>query len=161
MSTTPATASTRTPSIILVDTNLLLRFFSPQHPDHDLVSTAIAVLEREIGPCCVVPQIVYEYWAVATRPRDVNGLGRAPDEASQDLDRISALFNVLPDDERLFPAWRALVSTYKVSGKSSHDARLAAAADVHGVRHLLTFNTPDFRRFDRLTLHDPREVAAA
>ena len=36
---------------------------------------------------------------------------------------------------------------YGVSGVQVHDARLVATMIVHGVTHILTFNTSDFVRY--------------
>jgi predicted nucleic acid-binding protein len=148
-------------SILLVDTNILLRYFNPAHPDCALTRRAVASVVNRVGVACVVPQVIYEFWVVATRSKEKNGFNRLITEVEQDVGFILQTFRFLADNERVFSEWKSLVATHAVIGKTAHDARLAAAADVHGVRHLLTFNTPDFRRFDRLTLHDPREVATA
>ncbi len=38
--------------------------------------------------------------------------------------------------------------TYGVSGVQVHDARLVATMLVHGVTHILTFNTSGFTRYN-------------
>jgi predicted nucleic acid-binding protein len=50
------------------------------------------------------------------------------------------------------------VETYGVSGRQVHDARLAAVMEVHGVTHILTFNTDDFRRYPGIISVDPHAV---
>jgi predicted nucleic acid-binding protein len=46
-----------------------------------------------------------------------------------------------------------------VIGKQAHDARLVAAMKVHDLRHLLTFNDTDFKRFTEITVVNQRDVA--
>ncbi len=75
------------------------------------------------------------------------------------LNRIKSLFPLLPDLPAHFYEWERLVTTHKVSGKSAHDARLAAAMSVHGLTHILTFNTADFARYPGVTALDPSTVA--
>ena len=51
---------------------------------------------------------------------------------------------MLEDGLPVYREWLTLVQTQSVSGVQVHDAYLAAAMRVHGVTHLLTFNTTDF-----------------
>jgi predicted nucleic acid-binding protein len=39
-----------------------------------------------------------------------------------------------------------------------HDARLVAVMEVHGLTHLLTFDTPDFHRFAGITAVHPQDL---
>jgi hypothetical protein len=50
------------------------------------------------------------------------------------------------------------MTTYRVSGKNAHDARLVAVMNVNRVNKILTFNVQDFLRFDRIQVLDPRSV---
>ena len=56
----------------------------------------------------------------------------------------------LVDSNGVYTEWRRLVVRHKVSGVQVHDARLAASMYAHGLTHILTFNTADFARFDRI-----------
>jgi predicted nucleic acid-binding protein len=47
----------------------------------------------------------------------------------------------------VYTEWRRLVVSFEVSGMQVHDARIVAAMIVHGVTHILTFNTADFVRY--------------
>jgi len=69
------------------------------------------------------------------------------------------LFPLLDDSPAIFPEWQRLVAAHAVLGKNGHDARLVAAMLVHGVTHLLTFNTADFARFPGITALDPASIA--
>lgn len=103
-------------------------------------------------------QNLIEFWAVATRPREANGLGwstqRTADEIRQILDR----FALLADTPDIVRRWLTLVANYDIKGKKVHDTRLVAVMQTHGVTSLLTFNTADFKNYPDITLLHPREV---
>jgi predicted nucleic acid-binding protein len=60
---------------------------------------------------------------------------------------IESQIPMLPDDPAVHLVWRRLVVTHAISGVQVHDARIAAAMQVHGVKRILTLNTRDFTRF--------------
>ena len=91
----------------------------------------------------------------------VNGLGKTPSEAANELAGIKSNFPLLSDTSAIYQEWETLVAAFSVSGKNTHDARLVAAMLVHGVTHLLTFNTGDFTRYTGVTVLDPAVVAAS
>lgn len=132
---------------ILVDTNMVLRFVDEKDPRHALVSDALMAVFARGDHICIVSQVVYEFWAVATRPSEVNGLGWSPQVVRTIFERLLELFLLVPDPEQLFSTWLDLVTTYGVSGKPTHDARLAAAARAHAFDALLTLNPDHFKRF--------------
>ena len=140
---------------VLVDTNVLIRLASPADPLRELAVTAMAALVLRGHRPCLTPQNYYEYWVVATRPHDKNGLGLPIEKVAADLEKFDVDFDFLPDFGELFQTWREIVVSYRVSGKLAHDARLAAAMLRHGVTHLLTFNAQDFARFKEITAIPP------
>jgi hypothetical protein len=108
---------------ILVDTNLLLREVQSGHTQHRAAVEAENFLRLRGDTLCLVPQVLYEFWAVATRPTAVNGLGLSPAQAATEITRFKSLFVLLADTAAIFPEWERLVTTYAVSGKNAHDAR--------------------------------------
>ena len=136
--------------IYLVDTNVLLRFADRAHPRHPRVRAAVRTLRAEGHRLRATPQNCVEFWNVATRPADRNGLGLEPADADRLLRLVERLFPVLPDVPAVYPQWRQLVVAFGVSGVQVHDARLVAAMTVHGVSHILTFNVADFVRYATL-----------
>jgi predicted nucleic acid-binding protein len=134
---------------ILVDTNILLRSIQPHHPHYPLVERAFAHLRVRRETLFVAVQNLIEFWAVATRPlASENGLGMATEEAGRELAAIKDLFPILPEPASIFEEWESLVTTYGVSGKNTHDARLVAVMKLHAITRILTFNVADFARFD-------------
>jgi predicted nucleic acid-binding protein len=67
-------------------------------------------------------------------------------------------FVLLPETPEIYPAWEALVTLNGVSGKPSHDARLAAAMQVYGVHEILTFDKTGFSRFGGFEAVNPLDV---
>ncbi len=145
---------------ILVDTNILLRRAQPVSPHHQLALDALIELVRAGNTLCVVPQVIYEFWSVATRPVNVNGLGMSVAQAMRSVQDLLQDFVLLKDERGIYPIWQSLVVDHSVSGKTSHDARLVAAMQRHGLSQLLTFNVSDFQRFPGLTAHSPVDVLA-
>lgn len=146
---------------ILLDTNVLLRLDDTAHAHHAAAFAAIEHLGTAGQECVLFPQVVYEFWVVATRPLNVNGMGLDVSRVDRIVTEWQELFPVLTTDESsLFSLWRKLVVTHTVEGKPAHDARLVAAMLRHGVKHLLTFNTVDFKRFSDIVAISPDDVVA-
>jgi predicted nucleic acid-binding protein len=145
--------------VIFVDTNPLLRYVEIGHPHHQQAAEALEQLRTAGHDLAIVPQVVFEFWVVATRPAAQNGLGLAAERTAEEIDRFVDLYSVFHDDHLVYEAWRDLVTRYKVLGKPAHDARLVAAMLRHGVTRLLTFNAPDFARYAEITAISPEAAA--
>jgi len=141
-----------------VDTNILLRSIDDGHPAQPVAQNRLLELRNSGETPFIFPQNLVEFWAVATRPIANNGLGWNIDRAEQELADLKTLFVVLPDTDAILPEWERLVVHHRVVGKQTHDARLVASMLVHGVTHLLTFNTNDFKRYDEITVVNPQGV---
>ena|ERR1051325_798231 len=144
--------------LCLLDTNILLRSLDRNHPQCRVVRRAIVALRRQNAQPCFVAQNLIEFWAVATRPVDANGLGMSTEWAAAQLAKIKRFFVILPETSEILPRWEKLVIQYRVLGKKTHDARLAAAMEVHGVSQILTFNTGDFSRYPGIRVIDPQDL---
>ena len=62
--------------------NILLRSAEPTHRQYAEARDAVRSLNRRGHDLVIVPQNLYEFWAVATRPVANNGLGMTPAEAA-------------------------------------------------------------------------------
>lgn len=140
---------------------MLLRSIELNHPMHTQAAEALNVLLEGDGLAYITTQNLIEFWNVATRPLKQNGLGMTVAQTDDELGKLQTLFNVLLDSPELYFAWRTLVTEYAVMGVQVHDTRLVAAMLVHGVTHILTFNTSDFNRFNELiTVVHPSDIFA-
>lgn len=142
----------------LLDTNILLRLSKRSDPHHGLVKAALDALTDRGADICCTPQNVSEFWNVCTRPSDRNGFGLSIVETDEALRAIELTVTVLPDNEQIYRAWRVLVVRHQVRGVQVHDARLAAAMQVHGIAHILTLNQPDFVRYSSISVVHPQDV---
>jgi predicted nucleic acid-binding protein len=140
---------------VLADTNILVRGVHRKAAKHREALRAIRMLRDRGDRVCVVPQNLYEFWAVATRPVESNGLGLHPAQAARITSRIEEICAVLRDSPGIYDEWRRLVVAHAVSGKKTHDARLVAAMNVHGITQILTFNVEDFARFPSIQALHP------
>lgn len=154
--------ATTPPNAYLLDTNSLLGFATPHHHNAATTRPALIALEAAGARLCVTPQVLIEFYAVATRDRPDRGLGWTPQGATKAIAALVAKFEMLDDAPAVFAQWQKLTTAHKVKGKSAHDTRLAAVALAHGVPALLTSNTRHFARFakDGLTATDPTAVTA-
>lgn len=141
-----------------LDSNLPLRWADRRSAQHATIVPAIRALHRNGEATIFSSQVVVEFWAVATRPLSVNGLGFTPKRASQLVGRLEVLGMMLPDPHDLHARWLDLVTTHGVSGKKVHDARLVAFMLGHGIGHILTFNGADFARYPGIIAVDPRAL---
>ncbi|MFM6282248.1 MAG: PIN domain nuclease, partial [Dolichospermum sp.] len=60
----------------------------------------------------------------------------------------------------VYSEWEGLVITHSVIGINVHDAKLVAAMLVHGITHILTFNTKDFARYSEIIAVNPTKIAS-
>ncbi len=132
---------------VLVDTSVLVRLRDAGSPAGDVCRDALSLLRSQHNEVCLCAQPIIEYWVVATRPRDVNGLGLTTREAEGDLTDFGRLFRWLREPPDIAQRWRRLVTRYSVSGKPAHDARLVALMQAHRLSTILTLNPADFSRY--------------
>lgn len=148
--------------MILLDTNLLARITDSRHPHCAPSRNAIQQLRSQGEQLVIVPQNLFEFWAVATRssgkpPSGQNGLGMTCSRASDWIRYFQRRFNLLPDQSNLVTHWVNLVKSHAIKGFKCHDARLVAAMQTYGVAKLLTFNGADFKQFSIVVI-DPHTV---
>ena len=147
------------PAAHLIDTNILLRLARRDQPEHGIVRQAMTALAGT--DLYYTHQNIAEFWNVATRPVHLNGFGLPLADVDREVTIIERLLILLPEDARVYHEWRRLVVAHSVSGAKVHDARLVAAMRVHGITHLLTLNTVDFKRYDGIIAVHPSTVQAS
>ena len=105
----------------------------------------------------MAPQVLIEFWVVATRPTAVNGLGWDPPVVEAAIQGLMQQFPLLTEGPAVFTTWLRLVST-GVRGKRAHDARLAAVALANGISQIITLNVADFADMAGVAPVDPRSL---
>jgi predicted nucleic acid-binding protein len=99
------------------------------------------------------------FWNVCTRPLAARGGLELTIEATERKAKlIEKQFRLLPENLATHQEWRRLVKIHNVKGVQVHDTMLAAVMNIYGITRLLTFNTPDFKRFGNLDVVSPADV---
>lgn len=142
----------------LVDTNLLLRAYQHTSPSRMQATNAVRKLLADNEQVYITAQNLVEFWAVATRPVAANGFGWSTGQVATQIEMIVKQFRMIEDSPDIFTHWWQLVTSQRVSGKRTHDARLVAVMLAHGITHLLTFNIQDFKIFTGIVLVHPDDV---
>lgn len=143
----------------LLDTNILLRWVKPDDRDYAIVISAIETMLTASVVLCYTSQNLGEFWNTCTRPLDRNGFGLTPKEADRRARYFEDRLRLLPDSLEVHNEWRRILITHNVSGVQVHDARLAAAMRVHGVKRILSFNDADFVRYHDIEVVHPRTLS--
>ncbi|MFY7883564.1 MAG: type II toxin-antitoxin system VapC family toxin [Dolichospermum sp.] len=141
----------------LLDTNILLRASDPNSSSYPLIMNVVDMIIRQGGECLITSQILIEFWVVATRPKDVNGLGWTTQKTQQEINQILSQFSLLEESPDIFPLWFQLVTIYNIKGKRTHDIRLLAVMKASNITHLLTFNSDDFIPVPNITIVHPQD----
>jgi predicted nucleic acid-binding protein len=132
---------------VFVDTNVLLRAADPGDAKHEAAVTALAALVGSGEVLAITPQIAAEFWNVATRPVQNNGLDMSIDEARNEMVRLEGFFLICEESVDVYAEWKRLVVAHAVKGVQVHDTRIVAAMNVYGIRRIVTFNGDDFQRY--------------
>jgi predicted nucleic acid-binding protein len=144
----------------LVDTNILLRISRISDPQQKMIGAALEELERQGAELFYTLQNIAEFWNVSTRPTGSNGYGLPVRETEERVGYIERTMTLLPESEQVYAIWRRLLLNHGVRGVQVHDARLAAAMEAYGIKHLLALNRADFLRYGEVLAIHPSEVLA-
>lgn len=146
---------------VLVDTGVLLRLINEADAHHDLVVRALDALVKQGERLVTTVQNIAEYLNVATRPAELNGLGRSPVETLTSLaESIEPACTVLGEQVDHYDEFKRLLTTYEVRGKQVHDVRLVASMATWKITKILTLNERHFLRFttEGITVLTPEAV---
>lgn len=95
----------------LLDTNIILRFANSQSLEYNLIRNTISQILLQGGQCFITPQVIIEFWVVATRPVNVNGLGWTVEQTTQAVQMLINQFHLLEETSDVFSIWLNLVKT--------------------------------------------------
>src|ERR1035437_2481285 len=124
----------------LLDTNILLRTSQPASQQYaDAIASGASLLHAG-RTLCISSQSIYEFLAVATKPRTENGLGMKHAVADAQLTKLLVSIEVFYDSAAIAAELRRLVVAHQVTGKKIHDARMVAPMNVQKITEILTFN---------------------
>ncbi|BAY34399.1 hypothetical protein NIES2107_63040 [Nostoc carneum NIES-2107] len=144
----------------LLDTNIILRFADTRSSEYEIINNAIFQILLQGGRCFITPQVLIEFWVVATRPVAVNGLGWTPEETERAVQMLINQFELLEETSDIFPIWLGLATTHRISGKHTHDLRIQAVVLAHNISHILTLNPKDFVAIEGITIVHPNSISS-
>ena len=98
---------------------------------------AVSKLLRQKGAVFFCSQNIAEFWNVAARPPELNGLGLSHEEALREVSSIETLLTLLPDVPAIYTVWKQIVKRHRVQGVKVYDARLVAVMGVYAVESVL------------------------
>ena len=78
---------------LLIDTNILVRRINRHDPQYRDVRHALEEIARRGDRICITPQNMTEFWNVATRPANKNGLALTPSHADRIVRRFEESFH--------------------------------------------------------------------
>jgi predicted nucleic acid-binding protein len=139
-------------SPLFIDTNILVFANVAEAPKHALALGALRQARRTRREMWINRQVLREFLAVRTRPQTFAEAA----EVQTVVERVrwfTSHFRVAEESAAVTQKLLELMESYQVGGKQVHDATIVATMLVNGVRHLLTDNPDDFRRFeDQITI---------
>ena len=144
---------------LLIDTNVLIRMRDTDSAHHaDCVAALAHLRESHPGSACLCAQVMIEYWVVATRPAEVNGLGLTIAETEQDIFDLQQVFPCLPEPPDIANCWLKVVVSHAVQGRQAHDARLIAFMRTQDISYVLTINKDHFTRYEGISVLSPADA---
>ncbi|HEY9850808.1 MAG TPA: hypothetical protein V6D28_15180 [Leptolyngbyaceae cyanobacterium] len=87
----------------LLDTNILLRSSDPTSPSQALADISVTRLLSRNDRLYITSQNIVEFWVVATRPAQVNGLGWSVQQTHTEIEQILSQFPLLEETPEIFP----------------------------------------------------------
>ena len=139
---------------VFIDTNVLVYAARTLAAQHAAAVAAFEAVAQRPASLWISRQVIREYLAAMTRPQP--GMATLPViEALIDAKRLEQRFNVADETSMVTGHLLQLLDQIPAAGKQVHDANIVATMLAHGIRHLLTFNVADFRRFEPLIAIEP------
>ena len=137
---------------MFVDTNVLVNSRVLEAPQHAIARMHLERAFSDDEPLTINRQIIREYLAVVTRPRNWP-VPITYEEALEDVSRLLSTYEVLEDGPVVTDRLLELCRSVPAGGKQIHDANIVATMLAYGERRLLMLNAADFRRYaDRIEL---------
>jgi predicted nucleic acid-binding protein len=86
----------------LIDTNIWLRSVQHAAPHHTAAVEALATLLSQGNDVFITAQNLIEFWSVASRSIEANGLGWSVEAVRQEINRLLVQFPLLDDTADIF-----------------------------------------------------------
>ena len=142
---------------VFLDTNVLVYANVEESPFHEAAFTAIETRYTAGIVLWISRQVLREFLATLSRPQRFTN----PRPVSTMIERVrffQGRFQIAEDNPQVTERLLALMEQIPTGGRQVHDANIVATMQAYGIRHLLTHNTDDFKRFSGLITLLPIEA---
>jgi predicted nucleic acid-binding protein len=132
---------------LFVDTNVLVFANVAEAPLHKVALAKLQEYRESDCKIWISGQVLREYLAVRSRMES----SKRASHLSTLVDRVrffESAFNVAYDTQATMDKLLMLMKKVDVGGKQIHDANIVATMLTHDIKHLLTDNVEDFKRFE-------------
>ncbi len=137
-----------------IDTNILVAFVIPEHPDHGRVRQRIVQFQQEGRRLAVTSGILAEFVHVVTDPRHFeNPLNMFEALTWATFWSEAEEVVIISTDIAAHQQWLVWLEQYHLGRKRLLDTQIAATWWSAGIREIFTLNPADFRVFDTFQLH--------
>lgn len=142
--------------LIALDTNVLVYAYFEDSPHFAVSDTLLAAAEQEAAGLCVADQVLAEFFATVTNPKQVSSPMTSA-EAAGAVREILALPGIvpLPTPVGLTSRWLELVDEHPVTRQAIFDLQLAATLIANGVRRIYTFDATHFASIPEFEALEP------
>jgi predicted nucleic acid-binding protein len=123
-----------------VDTNVLAYALISSAPQNFMAMRLLQRLDDEDAEIWISRQVLRELAVVLSRSSH-------KDQVTASLRGVATSFCIAEEHELVSEQLFLLLDQFQVSGKNIHDANIVATMLAYDIRHLLTYDTADFRRF--------------
>lgn len=134
---------------LFIDTNILIYANVAAAPFHIQALNTLKEAQQTSRPLWISRQVIREFVAARTRPQTF----AQPSSSAQIIERVEYLeerFQVADDTSSVTKQLIKLMENYSIGGKQIHDANIVGTMLAYGIPSVLTHNTADFKRFDKL-----------
>ena len=101
----------------LLDTNILLRTANKSSSQHSSAVAAMTTLIARGDDLVVTPQVLVEFWAVASRPLIANGFEWPTKDVREAIDLILGRLPLILETPNVFPSGFGFRPRIKLSGR--------------------------------------------
>ncbi len=138
---------------VFVDTNVVLRFFFRELPNHRECRTLLRRLKREGVELCISGQVMREFYLRALHPGtfdEVTVTERTlPPEIEwvlRTVESLPDLFQIVDQPHAVHELLPQLLREYQVRGTLTHDTNILATMLTHDIDRICSLDS-DFERF--------------
>jgi predicted nucleic acid-binding protein len=135
---------------LFIDTNALVYANVEESPFHHQTLQALQAAYQSQRPLWISRQVLREYLVTMTRQQIFETLPR--ETVLEQVNQFVQRFQVADDTPAVTQQLIDLMTQYNIGGKQVHDTNIVATMLANNIDCLLTHNSKDFARFEKITI---------